>query len=139
VRPAQDAEDDEEVEGSQKAITDKAKSVETPNEVKVLTDKDHFNRLIGPIKVNLEETTIEQVYETLDSLLKSKETQLSEYFNAGFELFSKYRSLEEIRQLRGVHDWRQLVIKKKEPLPPPEPVEGENPEGDGDEEPQDDD
>jgi hypothetical protein len=37
-----------------------------------------------------------------------------------------------------VHDWRQLVIKKKEPLAPPEPFEGDDPEAEGDQENQED-
>lgn len=138
-RPGPDAGDDEdEAEGSQKAPADKNKNVENTKDTLALAEKDHFNRLVGPITVNFGETTVEQVYESLEALLKTKEKPLFEYFNAGFELYSKYKPLEKCRQLNGVHDWRQLVIKKKEPLPPPEPLEGDDLEAEGDQENQED-
>lgn len=53
-----------------------------------------------------------------------------EFFEAGFEIHVKYKEFKELRQLNKITDWRQIVIKKKEPLPPPEE---ENPEGEGEE------
>lgn len=137
-----DEADDDEGEADKKAEDTKAKDGKKEGEkadgdadkddVPILSAKGHLNRLIGPIKVNLKTSTAEQVNELLNTHIQKNEKKLFEYFTAGFEISCKYNLLEDVgRQMKNVHDWRQLVIKKLEPLPQvTENDDGENLEGD---------
>merc|ERR1712196_93712 len=70
--------------------------------------KGHLNRLIGPLRINLQTTSIEQFNEMLEEYLKTKEKKLFEYFTAGYEVNCKYKLLEDVaKQMRKIHDWRQ--------------------------------
>jgi hypothetical protein len=119
---------DEEDEEADESPKDRKGIPKTPDqavqeEAKPVNDKDHFNRLIGPLKINLDTATVEEVQSGLAALITEKESHLDGHFSNGFEIHSKFRLLEEIQMMYRISDWRQLVIKKKEPLPPPEALD----------------
>lgn len=77
--------------------------------------------------------TVEQILEGVACFIKDEEPELNEYFTAGFDVSVKYKLFESVMMLININDWRQIVIRKKEPIPEPdaEALDGSQVEGDG--------
>ena len=127
----EDEEEDNEEEKEKKEEEEKKEETK-PEEPAVLTEKDHLTRLIGPLTVDLDTETPENLLERQATYIGANEPELNEYFVAGFELEVKRRSFEKISQLKHIWDWRQCRIIKN--IPEPEVVEDENPDGEQEEE-----
>ena len=121
----QDDDDDEDLKLNPAAFDDKKAPKDEQPEAKLAPGQLHCSQFVGPVDFDFQADDYDSFHSKVDAAFQKQNPQLREEFPDGYELLYKANSLQSMRKLHKVRDYRVLTFhplqKEADGLPDADP------------------